>query len=562
MNFKIFLFVRTSCPLIFLLTFLHSAVVPAQDAEDIAPAGEAAESAPSIEPYKPEPIIIRTGKDLINIRFTDESLENVINVFTKMLGVNIIAAPADLEGTVTVNLTGVEWKPTLSAILDMHDLMLIEKPSGSKLYSIIRKEPNEAEPMIVETLFLNHKKVSEVSSVVSSLLVTNASVLEFTSGNAIVVKTTQANLGEIKQVITKIDIPSKQICVETKFMELNDEASKQLGIDWQMLEGITLQAKDIGFDYSDTRSKATMDESGTIRTSRDGAQSTTDFHVKGDNVETVDVSSDGTITRTSVLPVDQREIRAAVLGVDDFKIVLSALNKMDGASIISSPKMIVASGNTNAYFSVGKRWPIKRQTRTHRGQDAGITDVVLELDTSIDTDYIKGGYLSTGIDLRVIPTVKTDDLIEARIKPKLIRRIANPYEEQEGGNFTAFWPTISVKEIDTTFTLQSSQTVAIGGLTSTKDSKKVSKIPLLGSIPLIGRLFSHTYEAQEQVETIIFVTLSLAKPESLRGKEGIPEEAELVHKKIIQSKTRKKKFDADLEKMKKATEGKSESSKK
>jgi type II secretory pathway component GspD/PulD (secretin) len=475
----------------------------------------------------------------VTVRFTDEPLNNVIALFTRTLGVNILASNTDLENKrVTVNLTGVEWKSALSAILAMHDLMLVEQMPGSKVYLVVPRRLETEEQMVVETIRLNYITTSQAKQLLVPLLTTNATFLDFASGNAIVVRTTPSNLMEIRKVLAELDAPGKQICVEAKFMELSDQASRQLGIDWQALEALTLQGKDVGLDYSKTLRRTSMDERGNVNVRRDNRASELEFDVKGENVRTLEVDREGTITRTSVLPVERTEIRAAVLGIDDFKIILSALNKLEGVSLISNPKIIVASGSTNAFFSIGNRLPIIKSTRTIRGIEEGITDIVLELDTAVKTDYIEGGYLKTGIELRVIPTAKTNDLIEARIQPKLIRELPKTPEQIALG---IPWPSISVKELDTTFTLKNGQTVAIGGLTSTTDAERSSKIPLLGSIPLVGRLFSYKYTAREQVETIIFVTLSLVPSESIRDTAGIPQNAELVHKELIRSRAREEK---------------------
>lgn len=472
----------------------------------------------------------------VTLRFTDEPLNNVVALFTKTLGVNILASVADIEDKkVTVNLTGVEWKSALSAILAMHELLLVEQSPGSKVYVIMPRREEAEEQRVVETIRLNYITTVQAKQLLMPLLSTNSTLLEFASGNAIVVRTTPSILMEIKNILAELDAPTKQVCVEAKFMELSDQASKQLGIDWQALEALTLQGKDIELDYNKTLSRTSMDERGNVRVRRNNRVSDTDFDVKAKNVKTLAVDNEGTITRTSVLPVDRTEIRAAVLGIDDFKIILSALNKLEGVSLISNPKIIVASGATNAFFNIGSRLPIIKSTRTVRGIEQGITDITLELDTAVKTDYIEGGYLKTGIELRVIPIAKTDDLIEARIQPKLIRELPKTPEQVALG---IPWPSISVKELDTTFTLKNSQTVAIGGLTSTTDAERSSKIPLLGSIPIIGRLFSYKYSAKEQVETIIFVTLSLVPSETMREVAGIPQNAELVHKELLRSRAR------------------------
>jgi type II secretory pathway component GspD/PulD (secretin) len=233
-----------------------------------------------------------------------------------------------------------------------------------------------------------------------------------------------------------------------------------------------------------------------------------------------------------------REQQAAILEFDTLSVVLSALKKTDGVSVISNPKMIVTSGDTNAFFSVGERYPIIR-TEIQRGTvDSPGDKEVAELATDINMEYIQSGYLRTGIDLQVVPIVKTDEMIETAIMPSLRRRLAQ--DKVVGGNS---WPIISVKEIRTRFTLRSGQTVAIGGLTDTQESKQVTKVPLLGNIPIIGKyFFTHTQDLKSQNETIIFVTLSLAAAETLREESGIPQDAKLVHRELIKNRAERERL--------------------
>ena len=243
------------------------------------------------------------------------------------------------------------------------------------------------------------------------------------------------------------------------------------------------------------------------------------------------------------------DTQTAILDIDDFNIVLSALKETDGVSIISNPKLLVANGETGAFFSVGDREPIIKSEVTRGTEESPGDKVVSELDTTITTDLIKEGYLETGINLEVVPVIKSQGLIEAEIRPTLRRKTGT---RTVGENS---WPIVSVKEMKTRFTLLDGQTVAIGGLTDTQDSTETSKVPLLGDIPLIGKyLFSHTKDTTSQVETIIFVTLALADPMGIREDEGIPEHGELVYQKLLETKARRQKFHRDLAKMKEAME--------
>lgn len=543
------------------------------------------------------------GQNLINVTVENETLENVVNMFARISGANIVTTSADLGGTVTVNLRGVEWKPALSSILDVHSLALIEKLPGSGVYTIVPKPAGEDVPLVVETIFLNFTTVAEMGPMARSMLGTssNSAVTEFASRNAMVVKTTEPNMREIRALVQQMDVPGRQVVVETKFMELADGASKKLGIRWDSLDAygirvtperqysrevergstrsnskIHTENQSTSENQSSQRSSADdlsegftsdgtlvpqtetvvtthpNDPSLTVTTERDLPSRTVSASSSSDNSSQSSASTSDNILNgvADTFTKSVTDATTALLDFDTFQAVLSALEKTDGVSVISNPKLIVASGSRDAYFTVGEREPIIRTEVTRGTQDSPGDTITAELDTDIQTDYIKQGYLETGIHLQVIPVVKTDDLIEASIEPKLVRRIL---PDKVVGNNS--WPRIAVKEIKTTFTLRSGQTVAIGGLTDSSDDKQVTKVPFLGDIPLIGKyLFTHTSDVKRQVETVIFVTLSLADSQNLYREVGIPEDARLVHRQLIKRGQEREAFEAELEGLRQTVE--------
>ncbi len=517
------------------------------------------------------------ARDLITISLDDVELIDVVRMFSRIAAANIIANPELLSARVTVNLDNVEWRPALSSILSMHGLALVERPQGSGVFTIVEPPPDAPPPMSTETIFLNYTTVEDVRAVVDSMRSGGSSLTVFPSRNALVLRDTEDNLTDIRSIIETIDILARQVVVETQFIELDDSAASELGIRWDSLAsyGLTFQAG----PFSTTRSseRVTSRTDARERTAADYRFDGTDmrFNQFGERVESGDSftypdgfpvgqSASGDPSTLSRRAADRSQIStseavdgltrtvaqssAAVLTMSDFNLVMSALKSSDGVSIVSNPKIIVTSGSTNAFFSVGNREPIFR-TRIERGTaDAPGNVTTSELDTSINTDFISGGYLSTGIDLHVVPTVKTDDLIEASITPSL-RRFVRDKQAPDGSTF----PEISVKEIRTHFTLTSGQTVAIGGLTDSRDVKRTSKIPLLGDIPIIGRyLFSHTRDTKDQSETIIFVTLSLADPTSMGREEGIPQRSHLVHQREIRDRMRRLEIQQELEELQRA----------
>jgi Flp pilus assembly secretin CpaC len=154
--------------------------------------------------------------------------------------------------------------------------------------------------------------------------------------------------------------------------------------------------------------------------------------------------------------------------------------------------------------------------------------------------------------------VNTESNITVNIQPELNRQVGT-IEPQPGLTF----PILVTRRVESEFVIQSGQTVAIGGLTSTEDREVVSKIPFLGDIPLLGRyLFSHKETRKYQDETIIFVTVGLANPEELSESTGVPSHGSLIYEKFQNPATgqielrnqRREKFEEQLRRKADASE--------
>ena len=122
-----------------------------------------------------------------------------------------------------------------------------------------------------------------------------------------------------------------------------------------------------------------------------------------------------------------------------------------------------------------------------------------------------------------------------RINPKLTR-----FERNKVAPDNNTYPIQATKTIQTMFCLESGKTAAIGGLTETSDRDVTSKVPLLGDLPLVGKfLFTHTHKERSQQETIIFVTVGIANPQTIAKTEGLPEDADLTQRHLANQKVTK-----------------------
>ncbi|HPA78734.1 MAG TPA: secretin N-terminal domain-containing protein, partial [Kiritimatiellia bacterium] len=495
--------------------------------------------------------------DLITISLDDVPVQDVVRMFARISGANIVAG-TNLVGNVTVNLQDVEWQPALRVILDSVGLSMVEKTDG--IYSILSRSDLAAEPVTTETIFLNYTTVTNIIPVIRSMMVSsNASVSGFPSANAVIIQETVERMGPIKETIRRIDRPRSQVFIEAKFVELNDEAIKDIGINWQVLEGYKMGVSGLRWDYQEDRDK--LDRRSDTMTQHDtrsqvdilargydmyGAQlqdeeitfeeipgtdppayaSFTEITPTRTRTDTIDIGRDIRQEMEDTFEKAVSDVRTAVFTADEFALTLSALKQNAGVSVVSNPKILVASGET-ASIHVGIREPNVRAVPQGDSGDR----YAYELDDAQP-------FIDIGVKVDVTPVVNTESNIAVRITPELSQSLA-PLQISGGMTF----PRIQSRRVVTDFSLESGRTVAIGGLIQTGDQEQVKKVPLLGDIPLIGKyLFRHTHTEKMQDEVIIFVTVSMAKTDEMREESGIPVEGRLIHKHMIMKRNALREF--------------------
>ena len=476
-------------------------------------------------------------ENLISISLDNVPLQDVMRMFARISGANIVAG-TNLQGNITVNLKDVEWQPALRTILDTAGLTLVMK--SPEIYSVVSKEEALSAPVTMDTIYLKYTTVTNVLPVIQKMLLSsNASVASFASANALVVQETSERLSIIKDVVDHIDRPRPQVFIEAKFVELNDQAIKDLGINWESLESYTLTASSLSWGVTENRNWLK---------SRDSTLSQTDNRAHSDGVNSsygsdgresstiVGPSVDGTVGRSVVDTISQtknvglneedsyektvEDVRTAVLSAADFQVTLSALKQQSGVSVVSNPRIVVASGET-ATIHVGREDP-NYVTKTEAG--AGNT-VQTTRELSEDMPWVK-----TGVTVDVRPVVNTESNITIRITPVLSSILSRGSGQLDGD-----LSPVSKREINSEFNLESGRTVAIGGLTETTDREEITKVPILGDIPIIGKyLFSHTHTEKIQDEVIIFVTVGMASPETITVSAGIPSDGKLIHRHLAQ----------------------------
>ncbi len=249
------------------------AAAPAEAVEAVPEAAEAAEAVP--EAAEAAAVSASEGGERITVTLDNMDVAEVVNLFIRNTGANIIAATTNLKGTVTANLNEVPWTEALESILEPHKLVLNKKPSG--VYVIEAVPAGAPEPWITEVFPLSYLKAGEAAELLKSLLGLGVEdtaaaarkpagaqraamrpedeapkeevavvfrkdgrVVSYPAGNAVVVSTTRQKMEEVRQVLQETDRPRPQVYIEAKIVELQGDAAKKIGVDWSMLDAYGL----------------------------------------------------------------------------------------------------------------------------------------------------------------------------------------------------------------------------------------------------------------------------------------------------------------------------------
>lgn len=212
----------------------------------------------------------------------------------------------------------------------------------------------------------------------------------------------------------------------------------------------------------------------------------------------------GTLLRS--LPGGTTIFGSGMLNGTAFEYFLQALTENQYLRLLAEPTLVARSGQ-EAQFLAGGEIPIP------------IAQV-----GGGDTTEISIEYKEFGVRLKFTPTVLGDGRIELKLRPEVSQLSDVGAVELLGTRI----PSLLTRRVETTLELQSGQTFAIAGLLDQKDNASVSKIPLLGDLPVLGTLFRSVRYSREDTEMVVLVTASLIEPSSNELNPPVPGDFHVV----------------------------------
>ena len=440
------------------------------------------------------PIVNCRAEASVTMNIVDSEVREVLTSLASIGGVNIVADDS-VNGKITVQLAGVSFQEALDIITKTKGLqyqtigntIIVGTKNNmsagfGQLHVFHLKFANPDDVVNAAKLALGLGGSTESSSTENSTQTTTTSNTNSTtsnndgkttaeiSGNLTVDKATNSLLfygtaseaQKVRAVLDQIDIPYEQVSLEAQVMSINKTDSKNLGIEWEWSK-----APQYYEEY--TPEKINIDATTGKTTSIEPAEITkraSSFN-KGTTGGIISFgrSPDG-------LPYEFY-----------YAAKINALINNGKANILSKPKITTINGK-EATINIGGEVPIPTLTVS---------------DNTTTTTY---EYKETGIILKYTPRVNDDGYITAKIHTE----VSTPTYDADAKAYR-----FNKRSADTQVRLKDGETMVIGGLIGSDESKVMSKIPFLGDLPILGRFFSNVNNSKNESEVIIFVTARIVK---------------------------------------------------
>jgi len=284
----------------------------------------------------------------------------------------------------------------------------------------------------------------------------------------------EATAKAIGQVLTNLDRPKPQVLIKVVFLEVTHTDGSDIGIEGTF-------SKSIGSSPS----------SGLV----------TNFAVVSNSIVPTSITGGNSLPFASASnafgqPGSSSTFGGAnglyqILG-QDYTVTLHAIAQAGKSKVLSRPS-ILARNNQPATITVGQSVPL-------------ITGVTYD---SFGNSHNAISYTSVGVILKVTPFITEDGLVEMIVSPQISQidpTLSIPISANANGSGTINAPVIDIRSADTVAVTPDGQTVVIGGLMQNTKTETVTKIPLLGDVPLLGNLFRRTQNSDAKTELIIFLT--------------------------------------------------------
>jgi type IV pilus secretin PilQ/predicted competence protein len=383
----------------------------------------------------------------ITIDADNSSISEVLKVLADRGRLNIVTGPGVTEGRISIHIKDVPVDQAVNLVVRAAGLAY-ERIGNSILVADSRylKEETGLSSYTVDL------KYADAVSVKEALKDLCDKVQVDQGGNRLIVVTSPRVISQIRDVVRTIDVPTQQVMLEARIVEVGTDAAKKLGIDWALINRQTVTVVEGHLD-------STVSRPGQLPTSI------------------------GFIPLANKFLPFNRQAYTMTAALD---LMIS-----DGtARVLATPRIATLNGK-EANMLIGRRIPYEVSQTVFAGNAAAPT-------TTVEKEEV-------GVKLRITPLINADGYITTVISPEVSTVVGFNGQFQD-------LPIVATREATTTVRLKDGDTVIIGGLLEDDETRTVTKVPLLGDIPLIGVLFQHIDTEHQKNDLVIQVTPRIMQP--------------------------------------------------
>jgi type IV pilus assembly protein PilQ len=414
------------------------------------------------------------GKEL-SLNFQNIEVRAVLQLLADFAGFNLVTSDS-VQGSVTLRLKKVPWDQALDIILKTKGLamrrtgnIILVAPSEEiaareEQELKAKKQIEELAPLRSEFIQVNFAKAGVLADLIqaegNSFLSPRGKVTVDERTNTLLVMDTADRLAEVRKLIAHLDVPVRQVLIESRIVIASTAFSKELGV----------------------RFGATESGSSTLTS---GSLESTDQIING-----IDHSSaqNRLNNRLNVnFPVTTKDAARMALAFTKLplgsllELELSALQAEGRGKVISNPR-VITSNNKEALIEQGTEIPYQQAT------SSGATSV---------------SFKKAVLSLKVVPQITPDNKI-------IMDLIVN--KDSVGTVFNGV-PSINTRQVSTRVLVDNGQTVVLGGIYEQEQNRASNRVPFLGDLPYVGALFRDRSEVNNKNELLIFVTPKIVKEE-------------------------------------------------
>ena len=412
----------------------------------------------------------------ITLSFQSVDVRSLLQIIAEVAGTNMVVSDS-VQGEVAMRLENVPWDQALDIILrtkglglrQQGNVMLVapleELAAREKAELEVAKSKVDLAPLRSEIIQVNYAKASDLAALLksgdkNSIVSERGSVSVDDRTNTLLVNETREKLADVRLLVTRLDIPVRQVLIESRIVIANDDYSREIGSRF----GVSTYRQNGG---------TSVLSSGSVN-----ATDTQVTNILAGNPPGVGALADRFNVNLPATTAGAGRAGFAILGSNYLvDLELSALQSEGRGELVSSPRVITANSK-EATIKSGAEIPFVTPATGNTPPTVSFKEALLSL--------------------TVTPFINPDNSIVMDLK---VNRDEPDFTRLVQGN-----PPLNKREMQTSVLVQNGETVVLGGVYEQNVTEQRSKIPLLGDIPLLGALFRRDSNVSRKNELLIFVT--------------------------------------------------------